>query len=68
MDDMVRRRLPSDLRQAARIMSETDNTFETGQAIMKDAADEIEWLRYVLGGVRGAIKTGRNEPLQIWLD
>ena len=25
-------------------------------------------LRYVLGGVRGAIKTGRNEPLQIWLD
>ncbi len=23
---------------------------------------------YVLGGVRGAIKTGRNEPLMIWAD
>lgn len=29
---------------------------------------EIDRLRYVLGGVRDAIKTGRNEPLQIWLD
>ncbi len=29
---------------------------------------EIERLRYVLGGVRGAIATGRNEPLQVWLD
>ena len=27
---------------------------------------EIDRLRYVLGGVRGAILTGRNEPLQIW--
>jgi hypothetical protein len=25
-------------------------------------------LRYVLDGVRGAIKTGRNEPLMIWKD
>ena len=25
-------------------------------------------LRYVLGGVRGAIKTGRNEPLVIWAE
>ena len=30
------------------------------------SADEIERLRYVLGGVRDAIKTGRNEPLVIW--
>ena len=29
---------------------------------------EIERLRYVLEGVRAAIKTGRNEPLQIWRD
>lgn len=32
----------------------------------KRAADEIDRLRYVLGGVRGAIETGRNEPLVIW--
>ena len=32
------------------------------------AADEIDRLRYVLEGVRGAILTGRNEPLQIWKD
>ena len=25
-------------------------------------------LRYVLSGVRGAIKTGRNEPLVIWAE
>ena len=30
--------------------------------------NEIERLRYVLGGVRGAIKTGRNEPLVIWTE
>lgn len=29
-------------------------------------ADEIERLRYVLGGVRDAIKTGRNEAIGIW--
>lgn len=32
----------------------------------EDAALEIERLRYVLAGVRGAIQTGRNEPLVIW--
>jgi hypothetical protein len=30
--------------------------------------EEIQRLRYVLEGVRGAIKTGRNEPIAIWLD
>lgn len=35
---------------------------------MVRAADEIERLRYVLEGVRAAIKTGRNEPLQVWKD
>lgn len=34
--------------------------------ILEDALDEINRLRYVLGGVRDAIKTGRNEPLVIW--
>lgn len=34
--------------------------------IFGQAADEIERLRYVLGGVRDAITTGRNEPLVIW--
>jgi uncharacterized coiled-coil DUF342 family protein len=35
----------------------------------RDAARaEVERLRYVLGGVRGAIKTGRNEPLTIWAE
>jgi hypothetical protein len=29
---------------------------------------ESAQLRYVLGGVRDAIKTGRNEPLMIWKD
>lgn len=29
---------------------------------------ERDRLRYVLEGVRGAIDTGRNEPLQIWRD
>lgn len=29
---------------------------------------EIDRLRYVLSGVRGAIQTGRNESLQIWKD
>ena len=29
---------------------------------------ENERLLYVLGGVHGAIKTGRNEPLMIWKD
>ena len=67
MDDLVRSRLPVDLRQGARVMAET-GTFPTGQSIMLDAAAEIERLRYVLDGVRGAILTGRNEPLQIWKD
>ena len=31
-------------------------------------AQEIARLRYVLEGVRGAIDTGRNEPLMIWRD
>lgn len=48
MSDIMRRRLPKDLRQAARVMLETNNTFPTGQAIMKDAADEIERLRKAL--------------------
>lgn len=65
MDNFTRDRLPTDLRQAARIMSEV-GTFETGQGLLVDAADEIERLRYVLAGVRGAIQTGRNEPLVIW--
>lgn len=34
--------------------------------LMEQGAGEIERLRYVLNGVRGAIMTGRNEPLQIW--
>lgn len=34
-----------------------------------DAAEaEVARLRYVLEGVRGAIQTGRNEPLMIWRD
>lgn len=36
--------------------------------LLHEAADNVERLRYVLGGVRSAIKTGQNEPLQIWLD
>jgi hypothetical protein len=47
MNSKVTERLPADLRQAARIMAET-GTFETGQAIMSDAADEIERLRDAL--------------------
>ena len=47
MDSLVRERLPKDLRQAARIMSEV-GTFETGQSIMNDAADEIERLRIMV--------------------
>ena len=35
---------------------------------MLEADAEIERLRDVLDGVRGAILTGRNEPLQIWKD
>ncbi len=31
-------------------------------------AQEIARLRWVLGGVRRAIDTGRNEPLMIWRD
>lgn len=34
----------------------------------KAAEAESERLRYVLAGVRGAILTGRNEPLSIWKD
>lgn len=41
---------------------------ETRQSLTSRAADEIERLRYVLGGVRSAILTGRNEPLMIWKD
>ena len=41
-------------------------------AALTDLADaqaqENERLRYVLEGVRGAIDTGRNEPLMIWRD
>lgn len=48
MIDLVRERLPQDLRQAARVMAETSNTFPTGQSIMADAADEIERLRTAL--------------------
>jgi hypothetical protein len=38
------------------------------EARAEAAEAEVARLRYVLGGVRGAIKTGRNEPLQVWLD
>ena len=31
-------------------------------------AQENARLRWLLGGVRGAIDTGRNEPLMIWRD
>ena len=42
---------------------------EQAPADLADAqAQEIERLRYVLEGVRGAIDTGRNEPLMIWRD
>ena len=41
-------------------------------AALADLADaqaqEIARLRWVLGGVRRAIDTGRNEPLMIWRD
>ena len=36
------------------------------QYLLTECAIEIEKLRYVLDGVRGAIKTGRNEPLITW--
>jgi hypothetical protein len=32
------------------------------------AEARVEVLEYVLGGVKSAIDTGRNEPLQIWRD
>lgn len=48
MVDLMRDRLPKDLRQAARIMSEAGNVFPTGQSIMNDAADEIERLRDII--------------------
>ena len=44
MDDLMRDRLTTDLRQASRIMAET-GTFEIGQGLLNDAADEIERLR-----------------------
>ena len=49
MDDLVRQRLPADLRQGARIMAET-KTFGTGRALMDDAADEIERIGNVAAG------------------
>lgn len=43
-------------------------TIRAQQAIdeAKALRAENERLRYVLAGVRGAIQTGRNEPLVIW--
>jgi hypothetical protein len=40
----------------------------TDKDMMILAVEEIERLRWVLGGVRNAIKTGRDLPLQVWLD
>lgn len=41
---------------------------EAAEAKLAKAREENQRLRYVLGGVRGAIQTGRNEPLMIWRD
>jgi hypothetical protein len=35
---------------------------------LAEAWEALVRYRYVLGGVRDAIKTGRNEPLMIWAD
>lgn len=45
-----------------------EHLYQEGESQREAAAHEIELLRYVLGGVRDAIKTGRNEPLAIWKD
>ncbi|MBF5078547.1 hypothetical protein F1642_05130 [Paracoccus sp. NBH48] len=50
-------------------LSEVLDTIETAAPAPSDALrEENERLRYVLDGVRGAISTGRNEPLMVWLD
>jgi len=39
---------------------------KTKDGRIQSLVDDVERLRYVLGGVRDAIKTGRNEPLVTW--
>lgn len=54
----------------------SDSPYEGAEYVRADLVDariaeleaENERLRYVLGGVAGAIKTGRYEPLMIWRD
>lgn len=55
MTDMARDRLPKDLRQAALIMAET-GTFQTGQGLLTDAADEIERLRKAAMDFRESVR------------
>ena len=64
---MIKDTLTLHLRRAANGV-EILKTDRGDMGLLDDAADEIERLRYVLDGVRGAIQTGRNEPLRIWKD
>jgi len=41
---------------------------EALEAQLAAARADADRYRYVLGGVRDAIKTGRNEPLMVWRD
>lgn len=47
-------------------VDEIHDKLEAAEDQAKALRAEVERLRYVLAGVRGAIKTGRNEPLVIW--
>jgi hypothetical protein len=47
---------------------EAADRIEALQAQLAKAREDATRYRYVLEGVRGAIKTGRNEPLMIWRD
>lgn len=55
-----------------RIYTTAGRGYERVAYVRADLADaqaqEIARLRWVLGGVRRAIDTGRNEPLMIWRD
>lgn len=57
--------ISDDLRAVAKFGTPMLNG-RTREDFLNAAADEIDRLRYVLAGVRGAIQTGRNEPLVIW--
>jgi erythromycin esterase-like protein len=59
MHSFVRQRLAVDLRQAARVLAEMEE-FETGRAIMRDAADEIERLQEVNSALRAALWAHEN--------